>query len=63
MEPEGSLLCSQEPVSILRPCVIFCDNLMFYDQEFSVPYLTPKMEDDFLLDVCNCSFNIFLKLQ
>jgi len=44
MEAKGSLLCSQEPASIPRPCVTFRNKLYpYYGEELLAPRPTPKL--------------------
>jgi len=38
---------------------IFCNRIRFYGAELLAPRPTPKLEDDPLLAVHNCLFNIF----
>jgi hypothetical protein len=53
MEPEGLLPCSQEPASILRPCVIFRNKLLF-TVKILAHCPTPKLEDQPLSAVRDC---------
>jgi len=55
MEPEGSLMCSQEPA----PCVTFRKKLSFYG-ELLASRSTPKLEDHPMSAVRDCLFYIFV---
>jgi hypothetical protein len=57
MEPEGSLLCLQEP-PVPRAYLTFRIQLVFYG-EVSSPCPTPNLEDHTLSAVSNYLFNIF----
>jgi len=43
----------------MRPCVTFCNKLVFYSEELSAPCTTPKLEDHPFPVVCEWLFNIF----
>jgi hypothetical protein len=60
MEPKGSAPYLQEPATslILTLLGIFC-NINFYGEELLAPCPTPKLEDNPLSAVRDCSFNIF----
>jgi len=59
METEGSLPCSQESASILRPCVTFRNKIFLYGEDLLASRPTPKLEDYPLSAVRDCLFNIF----
>jgi hypothetical protein len=58
MEPEGSLLHSQDP-EVLRPVRMVHNTIRFDSEESLAPYPTLKLEDYPFSSVCNCLFNIF----
>jgi hypothetical protein len=58
MEPEGSLLHSQEPANGSEACVWFVTCLSSYGEELLAPRPTPKLEDHLLSAVRDCLFSI-----
>jgi hypothetical protein len=73
MEPEGSLLHSQEPATCPYPelklyqrnslgprlCIVFRNMVIFYGEELLALRPTPKLEGHPLSAVRDCLFNVF----
>jgi hypothetical protein len=59
MDPKIHYCVHKGPL-ILKPCITFCNKLVFYGEKLLVPHPIPKLKDHLLLAVCNCIFDIFV---